>query len=389
MSRNVSNAYYARTMTDPKYRVIVWGPGHIGAAALRELIQRPEFEVVGVKVYSDSKHGVDAGTLVGLEPIGIPATTRRDDILALDADCVVFTPRPLDAEANDRDAIDILRSGKNVVTTWNYHYPPMRGGGLGDRLEEACRAGGVTVHGTGVHPSFMVERLVITLTGLLLDVEHLRFVEAVDVSGALAGMGTEIVTGVGFGRDPAAFGPDDIGTLLAGPYYRDVIGYVGKKLFGADPDEIRIEHEFTGAPAACDMDLGWLRITKGTAATISHVHRGFIGDHHFFTNEEHWYLGPDERYLGTGKVPFGGFEGSSNYIVEIDGRPGRISLQMDMEATVPGDTPVITWCSVVPLIQAIIPVCHAEPGVLHPDARPHFARDLRTLVNAEPSPKCV
>ena len=135
------------------------------------------------------------------------------------------------------------------------------------------------------------------------------------------------------------------------------------------------------------MDLGWLRIEKGTACAISHVHRGFIGDHHFFTNEEHWYLGSDERYLGTGNVPFGNFTGRSNYIVEVDGKPGRIAMQMDMDTTVPGDTPIITWCSVVPLIQSIIPVCHAAPGVLHHDVGPHFARDLRTLVRAEPVPQ--
>ncbi|WP_368834407.1 hypothetical protein [Mycobacterium intracellulare] len=366
-------------MSERKYRVIVWGPGHIGATVLRELISRPEFEVVGVKVYSHDKHGVDAGALVGLDPIGVFATTSKEDVLAIDADCVVFTPRPLDAELNDQDAIDILRSGKNMVTTWNYHYPPMRGGDLAKRLDAACQAGATTVHGTGVHPSFMVERLVLTLTGLMLDVRHLRFVEAVDVSGALAGMGAEIVTGVGFGRDPDSFGPDDIGTLLAGPYYVDVIGYVGKKLFGADPEQIRIEHDFTGTPATATTDLGWMRIEKGMARSISHVHRGYIGDHHFFTNEEHWYLGPDQRYLGEGNVPFGNFAGRSNYIVEVDGAPGHIAMQMDMDTTVPGETPIITWCSVVPLIQSIIPVCHAEPGVLHPDIGAHFARDLRAL----------
>jgi hypothetical protein len=35
------------------YKVIVWGPGHIGAAALKQALLRPEFDVVGVKVYSE------------------------------------------------------------------------------------------------------------------------------------------------------------------------------------------------------------------------------------------------------------------------------------------------------------------------------------------------
>lgn len=362
------------------YKVIVWGPGHIGGGALKQALLRPEFEVVGVRVYSDHKHGVDVGELVGLPPVGVTATTDRDAVIAMDADCVIFTPRPLDPVANDQDAIDLLASGKNVVTTWNFHYPENRGSDLAGRLEKACKAGQSTVHGTGVHPSFMVERLVMTLSGLMLDVEHIRFVEAVELSQALPGMGPEVVNAVGFGRDPADFGPHDVGASLAGQYYEDVIAYVGKAQFNAEPDEIRIEHDFTGTAVNEDRSIPGLALPPGTASAISHVHRGYIGDHHFFTNEEHWYIGKANRHLGTGNVPFGdGYSGSSNYIIELDGKPAKIAVQMDLESTMSDETPIITYCSVVTLLQAVIPVCHAEPGVLMSNARPHFMSDLRRL----------
>jgi 4-hydroxy-tetrahydrodipicolinate reductase len=366
------------------YKVIVWGPGHIGAAALKQALLRPEFDVVGVKVYSEHKHGVDIGELVGLPPVGVTATTDRDAVLALDADCVIFTPRPLDPVANDQDAIDLLASGKNVVTSWNFHYPENRGDNLTARLETACETGQSTVHGTGVHPSFMVERLVMTLSGLMLDVEHIRFVESVDVAQALAGMGPEVVTAVGFGRDPAQFGPDDIGASLAGQYYEDVIAYVGKAQFNADPDEIRIEHDFTGTAVDEDRSFTGLALPPGTASAISHIHRGYIGDHHFFTNEEHWYLGKDHRYLGAGSVPLGdGFSGSSHYIIELDGKPARIAVQMDLESTMSDETPIITYCSVVTLLQAVISVTHADPGIMMQNARPHFMSDFRRLAPTE------
>jgi 2,4-diaminopentanoate dehydrogenase len=362
------------------YKVIVWGPGHIGAAALKQALLRPEFDVVGVKVYSDHKNGVDIGELVGLPPVGVTATTDRDAMIALDADCVIFTPRPLDPVANDQDAIDLLASGKNVVTSWNFHYPENRGDELAARLRDACEKGQSTVHGTGVHPSFMVERLVTTLSGLMLDIDHIRFVESVDVSQALAGMGSDVVTAVGFGRAPSELGPHDIGANLAGQYYEDVIAYVGKAYFDAEPDAVRIEHDFTGTAVDEDRSIPGLALPPGTASAISHVHRGYIGDHHFFTNEEHWYLGKPNRYLGDGNVPLGdGFSGSSNYIIELDGKPGRIAVQMDLESTMADETPIITYCSVVTLLQAVVPVTHAEPGVLLANARPHFMSDLRRL----------
>src|SRR6516165_10063607 len=152
------------------YRVIVWGPGHIGGTTLREVIRRPEFELVGVKVYSEAKSGIDAGELVGLPSTGVKATTDRDEILALEADVVLFTPRPMDREQIDADVIALLESGKNVISTESHHFPRIGGVDYERRFIEAGRAGEATLHGTGIHPSFFAERLGVTLTGLFTEV---------------------------------------------------------------------------------------------------------------------------------------------------------------------------------------------------------------------------
>ena len=66
-------------VTDTRYRVILWGPGSIGSELLTAIIDyRHDLEVVGVRVYSDAKNGVDAGALVGRDPIGVAATTDVD-----------------------------------------------------------------------------------------------------------------------------------------------------------------------------------------------------------------------------------------------------------------------------------------------------------------------
>ena len=57
----------------------------MGGRALRTALASPDFEVVGVKVFSPHKDGVDVGTLVGAPPIGVRATTSKAAILALDA----------------------------------------------------------------------------------------------------------------------------------------------------------------------------------------------------------------------------------------------------------------------------------------------------------------
>lgn len=99
----------------------------MGGRALRTALLSPEkFEVVGVKVFSPHKHGKDIGELVGLPPVGVKATTSKEAILALNADCVVHTPTtPALLKGSDQDVLDLLASGKNVVSGASHHNPSM------------------------------------------------------------------------------------------------------------------------------------------------------------------------------------------------------------------------------------------------------------------------
>lgn len=108
------------------YRIIIWGPGDMGGRALHTALTSPQFEVVGVKVFSPHKNGKDIGELVGLPAVGVKATTSKDEILALDADCVVHTPTtPALLEGADQDVLDLLAAGKNVVSGASHHNPSM------------------------------------------------------------------------------------------------------------------------------------------------------------------------------------------------------------------------------------------------------------------------
>ncbi|HET8707077.1 MAG TPA: hypothetical protein VFM46_12315 [Pseudomonadales bacterium] len=108
------------------YRIIIWGPGDMGGRALRTALASPDFEVVGVKVFSPHKHGVDIGELVGMPRVGVKATTSKKEILALDADCVIHTPTtPALLKGSDQDVLDLLASGKNVVSGASHHNPSM------------------------------------------------------------------------------------------------------------------------------------------------------------------------------------------------------------------------------------------------------------------------
>ena len=126
-------------------RVVQWATGGVGRAAIEGVLRHPELELVGCYVHSEAKHGLDVGEIIGAAPVGVRATTDVEEILALDADCVIYTPLVGVTE----EVTALLRSGKNVVTPVGWIHPGERQRAL---LEEACREGGVSVHGTGVNP---------------------------------------------------------------------------------------------------------------------------------------------------------------------------------------------------------------------------------------------
>jgi len=75
-------------------RVVQWATGNVGRHAVAAMVDHPELEVVGGLVYAADKHGRDLGDICGIGPVGITATTDRDAIVALDADCVLYMAAP-------------------------------------------------------------------------------------------------------------------------------------------------------------------------------------------------------------------------------------------------------------------------------------------------------
>ena len=73
-------------------RVVQWATGGVGVAAIKGVLEHPELELVGCWVHSEAKHGKDVGELIGTGPLGVTATNSVDEVLALDADAVVYSP---------------------------------------------------------------------------------------------------------------------------------------------------------------------------------------------------------------------------------------------------------------------------------------------------------
>ncbi|MGV0495095.1 dihydrodipicolinate reductase, partial [Mycobacterium kansasii] len=165
-------------------RVVQFSTGNVGRHSLRAIIGRPDLELVGVHAASAEKVGQDAARLCGLDqPTGIVATDDVDALVALGADCVVYTSQ---GETRPMEAIEqmakFLAAGTNVVGTsmvWLVT-PRHADGWLREPLERACAAGNTSLYVNGIDPGFSGDTLVHSAVSLTTRVSSITVQEIFD-----------------------------------------------------------------------------------------------------------------------------------------------------------------------------------------------------------------
>ncbi len=266
-----------------RLRVIQWATGNVGNESLKAILMHPGLELVGLRVYSEDKEGVDAGRLCGMPDSGVLATTDSDEILATDADCVVYMPR----HASLDEVCSLLRSGKNVISTAFLFYAEALPETEREQLRSACKEGGASVHGTGIHPGFVGMVLPLALSGMSRTIDKIRIVEKADWTYYASPRIT---------FDNMRFGhPKEEATLEANPFARfnagifvDQIWMLAKAL-GAELDAVEIEQELIESKTSYDVLAG--RVEANTVSGQRYQWRGQAGGKAVIQIDALWTLG--------------------------------------------------------------------------------------------------
>jgi 2,4-diaminopentanoate dehydrogenase len=263
------------------YRVIQWATGGVGKAAIEGVLGHPELELVGCWVHSAEKDGRDVGEIVGRDPVGVTATRDVDTLLALDADCVVYSPVIGDAGVVAR----ILRAGKNVVTPLGWVYPDR---GHHGRLVSACIEGGATLHGTGIHPGGITERFPLMVSALSGSVTKVRAEEFSDIRTYDA---PDVVRDIMlFDSMPEDAKSSAMPAMLANGFGQsvcmvaDVLGFPIER-------ELRTTHETAVATEPIDSPIGV--IAPGRVAAQRFRWEGIVDGEPVVTAAVNWYMGDE------------------------------------------------------------------------------------------------
>ena len=286
-------------------RVIQWATGGVGRAAIEAVLRHPELELVGCRVYGE-KAGHDVGDIVGSGPLGVVATDSVEEILALEADCVVYAP--LIADQSDVEAL--LRSGKDVVTPVGWVYPD-RSSDLVQQLEQACLDGGATLHGSGIHPGGITELFPLMVSAVSAAVTHVRAEEFSDIRTYGAPVVIRDIMGFGGPPEKAMEGP--MLALLEEGFKASVRMVVDVLGFDIDP-HIRSSQEVAVATEPIDSPIGV--IEPGLVAARRFTWEALVDGVPVVTAAVNWLMG--EKSLDP---PWSFGPSGERFEVEVQGDP--------------------------------------------------------------------
>ena len=198
-------------------RVLVLGTGAIGSGIARVILNKPGLTLAGAYARRPGRGGVDLGTAIGLgRDLGIAVSNALPQLVeetaprvAIQATCSTV------AEAAGEISI-LIRAGVHVITVAEeMAYPDAGSPGMARELDRMARESGVSVLGTGVNPGFVLDLLVIALSGVCTDIGHISARRIND----LAMYGRSVMEAQGVGLSPSGFQK----RLAAG----SVVGHIG------------------------------------------------------------------------------------------------------------------------------------------------------------------
>ncbi len=184
-------------------RVAVLGTGQMGSGIARLVLDKPGMTLVGAYARRAERAGIDLGQVIGLEgQLG----------LAIESDLarMIGTARPHIAIQATCSRLDdampeittLLQHGVNVISiAEQMAWPAATSPDTASHLHRLAVEHGASILGTGINPGFVLDLLIVALSGVCLEVESIAASRVNDLSP----YGHTVLSSQGVGLTPEQF----------------------------------------------------------------------------------------------------------------------------------------------------------------------------------------
>ncbi len=317
-------------------KVVLFGLGSLGAEILKVLQSTKNVKLVGVVDTDPGKVGKDAGKLVLGKRVGVKVGSVKEALRHRPHIVLHAATSYLD-ELYDQVS-PVLKDGVSVISTCEqlvYPYTSKTNTRIARKLDSLAKRNKASILGVGVNPGFVMDLLVLSLTGLCSDIHRIRVERVVDLAKRRSALQQKMCLGML---------PEDFDKTR-----KEAAGHVGllesTKMIC---DALNVKAAFTSSirPLVSERLITSYNVTvePGRISGLEHSLVGKTGSGKFIEMKLYMFAGASEFDL-----------------VEIDGTP-PISVRTD---GIHGDRATVSL-----LLNYIPVVLEAEPGL-------HTVKDLR------------
>ncbi len=311
-------------------KTLIWGFGAMGSGMASMLLRKEGYELVSVIDTHPQKVGRDVGELLGQESLGVKVTDSRMEAFSTEPDIALIATSSFVEEVAPQIEF-ALQNNANVITiAEEMAYPWIDSEEIAEKLDALAHSRGKTVLGTGINPGFVLDTLIVSLSGVCREVNHIHGKRVND----LAPFGPTVMSTQGVGTTPLEFEKGiQSGDIVGHIGFRQSIMLIGKAL-GWTIDSIVEERK----PIITNVrrTTKYVDVAPGNVAGCKHTAKAYSCGRELIFLEHPQQVCPEAEGVRTG-----------DYIV-IDGNP---PVDLKIEPEIPGGTGTMAMAvNMIPLV---------------------------------------
>jgi 4-hydroxy-tetrahydrodipicolinate reductase len=297
-------------------KVVLWGMGSMGSGMGKYLVDKKGVEIVGAIANRESKAGKDVGQFFGLDKeVGVKITNDPMSVITEDVDVVLQATSSFVEDVYPQIE-EIVKRKVNVISiAEEMAYPIVGSKELSEKIDKLAKENGVSVLGTGINPGFVLDLLIIALSGACAKVDKIEAARINDLSP----FGPTVMRTQGVGTTVEEFekGIKD-GSIVGHIGFLESINMIADRL-GIDLDKI----EQTREPIVSEThrETEHVKVKPGMVAGCRHIARGYSDGKEVILLEHPQQIHPGKEGTETGDY------------IKIKGIP---DINMSIQPEIPG-----------------------------------------------------
>lgn len=277
-------------------RILVLGTGQMGSAVAGLVLRKSGLQLVGAYARRAGRVGMDLGRAIGLDrELSLPIRTELGPLIedtgpdvAIQATCSTVDDALEEIGACVRRGVHVISIAEEMA------FPSYRAPKAAIELDRLATAHGVSVLGTGINPGFVLDLLVVALSGVCADISSITATRVNDLSP----YGPTVLVKQGVGLTPEAFRARlSDGSVVGHIGFSESIHMIARALGWRIT---RIEERREPIVARTRRATPFVTVEPGQVAGCRHTAVGYSGDRPLITLVHPQQVQPHLEGIETG-----------------------------------------------------------------------------------------